>query len=98
MTIRGESCLMINSLSAEAKCHIQYIDERMATRDQEWHCMEIINAATVTQIAREEIETHYRNLGFEVKREKRVQSGQRLRGLWLRRRTLSQKSTEAGRD
>lgn len=39
----------------------------------------------VSRAEREGIEAHYRALGYEVRREKRMSSGARYRGLWLRK-------------
>jgi hypothetical protein len=44
-----------------------------------------LTGAHVTRAVREEVEAHFRSLGYEVRREMRLSSGQRSRGFWVRR-------------
>lgn len=51
-----------------------------------WYCDPGINSDCFSESVRQEVENELHLLGYETMREKRMKSGQRLRGLWVRKK------------
>ena len=74
-------------MNAEIEHLAKAVERKLADVQQgEWACEPGINTSLVSRAIRDELKTHFEQLGYEVRYEKRMESGQRLRGFWVRKK------------
>lgn len=78
---------------AEIAHLISYAEQELQKRELhgssgKWHCLDGVESSCCSKFVYASVEKHFRDQGFEVRREKRYPGAaqSRVRGFWIRKR------------